>query len=424
MFRRLWSGLPKDASFQPDFQELGYYINDQDEIRSLENPDNYFKFFIDRNPRICARQRFAFNRAMEITIHQRLQTMGLQKLLLPVGTPTTKPHMPIFISPFLSKRSRIVVIFGEPTQELGLVAGRVANGAGGINEGSMVSVARELMEQRAFPAELATEPGIVLANMGETYFWPEENRAITVLASSSVPLPSLVHKGVRYVPALNDIPGNEDPAQHVKYIFDKVLRSHAADDAVLDVIAIGESCEIVEKFLDGKEAWDTWGKRLNTMILLGPVCEAESLTNEAFKEFMKKRAGGVLISPEPVGTPLAPPEGNPGLGIPPLGFPCVSSSESMHVETILIRARSYILSHIEHVALNPDYENPIITLADCPQPAMTEQHWEDLPEEDKPTMSKPDPTELEKEVKQVKRWRKFQETGQAPDTDSESDADN
>ncbi|UKZ56730.1 hypothetical protein TrVGV298_010571 [Trichoderma virens] len=422
MFRRLWSGLPKDASFPSDFKGLGYFINDQDEIRSIEDPDNYFKFFIDRNPRICARQRFEFNHALESVIHERLEKEGQQKLLLPLGIPTTEPHMPIFVAPNLETKSRIVVIFGEPTQELGLVAGRVANGAGGINEGSMVSVVRALASQRSSPDD-ASAPGVVLANMGQTYFWPQGNRAITVLASSYLPLPSLLHKGIRHVPALNDIPGNEGPEQHVKYIFGEVLRSMASEKAMVDVIAIGDSCEIVEKFLDGKEAWEVWGKRLSSLILLSPVCEADGLTNEQFKDFMTKRARGYLVCPEPLGTPLAPPEGNSELSIAPLGFPCFSSSEPMYAETILIRARSHILSHIQDVAMDPGYENPAITPIDCPPPAMTEQHWDDLPEEDKPVVEKVDPAEFKEQVKQAKRWRKFQETGKAPDTDSEPETD-
>ncbi|KAL7934196.1 hypothetical protein V8C35DRAFT_321946 [Trichoderma chlorosporum] len=422
MFRRLWSGLPKDASFPSDLKGLGYFVNEDDEIRSIEDPDNYFKFFIDRNSRICARQRFEFNHALESVIHERLEQEGLQKLLLPLGTSTTEPHMPIFVAPKLETKSRIVVIFGESTQELGLVAGRVANGAGGINEGSMVSVVRALAAQRSSPDD-ASPPGIVLANMGQTYFWPQGKRAITVLASSSLPLPSLLHKGVRHVPALNDIPGNENPMQHVKYIFGEVLASLAGSEALVDIIAIGDSCEIVEKFLDGKETWDIWGKRLSSLILLGPVCEAEGLTNQQFKDFMAKRARGYLVCPEPLGTPLAPPEGNSELSIPPLGFPCVSSSEPMYVETVLIRARPHILSHIQDVAMDPDYENPAVTPVDCPPPAMTEQHWDDLPEGDKPVVSKAEPSELMEQVKQVKRWRKFQETGQAPDTDSESESE-
>lgn len=38
-----------------------YFVNEDDEIRSIENSDNYFQFFISRNPRWNDRQRYAMN---------------------------------------------------------------------------------------------------------------------------------------------------------------------------------------------------------------------------------------------------------------------------------------------------------------------------------------------------------------------------
>lgn len=39
-----------------------YFINEDDEVRSIENPNNYFKYYLSRNPRWNDRQRFAMNR--------------------------------------------------------------------------------------------------------------------------------------------------------------------------------------------------------------------------------------------------------------------------------------------------------------------------------------------------------------------------
>lgn len=38
-----------------------YFVNDEDEIRSLDNSDNYFKFFLTKNQRHNDRQRYAMN---------------------------------------------------------------------------------------------------------------------------------------------------------------------------------------------------------------------------------------------------------------------------------------------------------------------------------------------------------------------------
>lgn len=38
-----------------------YFVNEQDEVRSINNPDQYFNFFINKNERIRQRQRFEFD---------------------------------------------------------------------------------------------------------------------------------------------------------------------------------------------------------------------------------------------------------------------------------------------------------------------------------------------------------------------------
>jgi hypothetical protein len=224
--------------------------------------------------------------AMEGIIHERLEAEGLKKLRLPLGASDTEPHLPIFITPDVETRSRIVVIFGEPTHDLGVLAGRVANGPGGINEGSIIPVVRAVKLQKGSCSD-DTSPGILLANMGQTCWWPEGQRAITVTANSAVPLPSLVHRGVEHVPSVHDIPGNKSPEEHVKYVFNEVLLFSASDEATVDIIATGESCEIVERFLDGEEAWNIWGNRISALVLLGPVYDSEGLKNENLKDFME-----------------------------------------------------------------------------------------------------------------------------------------
>ena len=61
MFRRRWSSLPCDPAFPSDLKQLGYFVNEIDEIRSIENRNSYFRFFITKNERWNDRQRFAMN---------------------------------------------------------------------------------------------------------------------------------------------------------------------------------------------------------------------------------------------------------------------------------------------------------------------------------------------------------------------------
>ncbi|PNY22895.1 Arb2 domain-containing protein [Tolypocladium capitatum] len=389
MFRRHWSGLPKDPSFPADLKGLGYFINDEDEIRSTEDPDCYFKFFLNRNPRINERQRFAFNQALEMVIHERLENEGLQKVTLPLGSTAEDRHVPIFVSPCLMFKSRVVVIFGEPTQDLGLLAGRVASGPGGIDKGSMVSVVRVLQTQASSDVD-PSPPGIVLANTGQLYWWPEGKRGVTVSASTAIPLPSIVHHGRRHVPALNNVPGSEDPTAHVRHVFDEVLRKITQEAAKVSVVAIGESCEIVTKYLDDEKNWLVWQDRLSSLLLLGSVYPDDELTNESFKHFLAKasRTRAYATSAEPLDAPLAPPTGNPDEGVPNLGCPCYSSAEPHHAEVILISALGPALGYLETVAMTPDFENPPIAVPERPEPEFTEQDWGQVPEEEKPLVTR------------------------------------
>lgn len=98
----------------------------------------------------------------------------------------------------------------------------------------------------------------------------------------------MVHVGRKYVPSLNDIPGSETPLKHVGSIFQDVLANLVPHDAKIDVIAIGESCEALEKFLDNENNWKAWGPKMNAVVLLGSVYTEDHLSNKDFKEFLAK----------------------------------------------------------------------------------------------------------------------------------------
>ena len=206
---------------------------------------------------------------------------------LPLGSGPSDRHVPIFVSPDVSAKSRVVVVLGEPTQKLGLLAGRVANGPGGIDQGRMVSVVREIRRQKSTASD-PSPPGVVLANTGELYWWPRGQRALTVSDSAAVPLPSLVHAGVKYVDGVNDVPGNRNPEEHVAYVFDEVLRTMMSKDCRVSVVAIGQSCELVARFLDSTAAWERWCEHLDAALLLGTVYPVEDLANDALKTFLAR----------------------------------------------------------------------------------------------------------------------------------------
>ncbi len=143
---------------------------------------------------------------------------------------------------------------------------------------------------RSFPtsSEGSHSPGIILANMGQLYWWHEGKEAMTVDASSAIPLPSLVHTGTKYVPEVNDIPGNEDPFRHMESVFQQIIANTCRVHAKLDIIAIGESCETVLRFFNAELNWDAWGASLGAIVFFSPSLTLETFTNKSLSEFLAK----------------------------------------------------------------------------------------------------------------------------------------
>ncbi|KAK3693637.1 Arb2 domain-containing protein [Podospora appendiculata] len=362
MFRRRWSGLPADPVFPSNLEELGYFVNEVDEIRSRDDPDCYFKYFLTKNARWNDRQRFSFNEAIANIVASRLEAESLNKVLLPLGTTDpAAPHVKIGVSSDIDKKSRVVLIFGESAQEFGILAHRVAGGPGGIDQGSMVSLVRALKNQTSSPAD-ASPPGIILANPGELWWWPQGKRGLTPTQRHSIPMSSAVHLGVYHDETNNSIPENRSPAEHVRHTFEKVVPALVPAAAKLDIIAVGDLADDVETFLDDEKVWAEVGGRLSSMTLLGGFYNAAESKFAGFKTFVNDRARAYMIHDHPLDMLVAGPYGNPKItGHTSYGCPVYSTGpDTVVTETMLITARDAVVNWIQEVANTPEYKNPTV----------------------------------------------------------------
>ncbi len=206
--------------------------------------------------------------------------------MLPLGTSDPeKPHVPIFASGDLVKKSRVVLIFGQSVQDLGIIAHRVIGGRGGVNQGSMVSIIQVLKSQASSPTDSAP-PGIIIANPGQTWWWPEGKRALDPSSRHAVPMASAVNWGRFYNPKKNAIRENRSPAEHIQSIFEKVVPSMVDEKAMLDIIAVGDAADFAEVYLD--QNWPKWSGRINCMAILGGFTNKDDLTNDSFKLFLRE----------------------------------------------------------------------------------------------------------------------------------------
>ncbi|KAK2059393.1 Arb2 domain-containing protein [Colletotrichum caudatum] len=374
MFRRRWSGLPEDPMFPSRLKDLGYFVNDQDEIRNIENPDYYFKYFLTKNGRVNDRQRFHFNEAIRDIVHNRLEKEGMKKVLLPIGAQPTSPHVPIFTSADLATASRVVVVFGEPSQDLGILALRVANGPGGITKGSMVSVVQEIARQTSSASD-PSAPGIILANTGELWWWPEGKKALSPASALAVPQKSMVHHGRAFNPKLHSVSKNESPEAHVRHVLDEVIPALVPPSARLDIVGIGLGADHATRALDSPDVWSVLGHRINTLSLLGSTTAVDELSHEPLKEFLPRRARAYITDEAPALTPLARPGGNPNTAsFTQHGCTVFSSGEEHYVERMLVASRVPILDWIQEVALaGQGYRHPAVVAVDPRVP--TEEEW-------------------------------------------------
>ena len=226
--------------------------------------------------------------AVSKIIKSRLDAENLVEIRLPLGTPPAQPHVPIRISANLPTHStRVVLIFGQPSQEFGVLAHRVVGGRGGINKGSVVNLVKTLKTQQSSATD-SSPPGIIIANPGELWWWPEGKRGLTPTGRHAVPMRSAVHYGRSHDPKLNEIPDNATSAQHVKTVFEQVVAKLVNKKAKVDVIAVGDSADDVEGYLNNDEVWDKFGGTLNSLIVMGGYYDKKLFSCEGFKTFMKE----------------------------------------------------------------------------------------------------------------------------------------
>lgn len=115
------------------------------------------------------------------------------------------------------------------------------------------------------------------------------------------------------------------------------------------------------------------------------------------------------------------PGGNPALLIEPLGCPCFSGGEQQHAELILIKALEPALAYLQEIALTQDFVNPDMAVAERLPTDITDDQWNELPEETKPEVTALNPEVMKEQIKQLRRWDRFAETGLAPESDSDEE---
>jgi len=180
----------------------------------------------------------------------RLKDAGLKTLRLPLreGNPPcdsfpNEAHVPIMFSLNLFKAPRIIVVFGEPIQDLGIWSYRSIN-QDGINIGSAVAFTKAVLGEGKGKVTIdesgnRTDTALILANTGQLLWHCATSRAITAQTWLANPRPA-GNYGQANMSHRSMIPGNKDWREHIVHIFEHVLWKNLGPSTRVDVIGMSE----------------------------------------------------------------------------------------------------------------------------------------------------------------------------------------
>ncbi|KAL3468525.1 Arb2 domain-containing protein [Aspergillus heterothallicus] len=352
MFVYRTQDLPKDPVFPAELDKLGYFINGKDQIRKISDPEQEFQFKINKNPRWNELQREAMNECVRKIVSTRLRELGLVTLHLPLTSGPNKPHVPVLVSSNLKTASRIIVVFGEPVQDIGIWAYRTV-GAESINAGSAVDFTKAVLEPGG---DKKGNVALVLANTGQIMWHCGSGRALTINSWMALPRASAVESAPSETKR-NKIPDNENWQAHVGSVFDSILAARGLlvrKDAKIDVIGLAEGGLGAIRYLSLN--WETWRHHISAICLANPLhTKAADLTpacgqptgSDSLAAFVALRCRAYLLSDEPLGVPL--------FDSPELGCNCYSSGERLNVECIMPNAWLHMLRWLNRAYADPDF---------------------------------------------------------------------
>lgn len=217
----------------------------------------------------------------------RLEDLGMEKIRLPLRAGPTDRHVPILISKNLQTASRVIVVFHDNFNDLGVFAYRIVGGSRGVNAGSAVDLVKYIQSQASSPSD-PTPPGIIIGNPGQLWWYRKGKKAMTQVSWAHLPKKSAVDECLRFDSIKNTIPGNRNSGEHVSYVLSEVIENLVNPKAKVDVIGVGTTANQVVEFLDKTENWPKIGHRIGGVALFTPYYWREEVKSKDLGEFLKR----------------------------------------------------------------------------------------------------------------------------------------
>jgi hypothetical protein len=168
-------------------------------------------------------------------------------LRLPLTAGPQEQHVPILASSNLATAKHVIVLFGDPLQDLGIWAYRSV-GTESIEKGSMVEFVRTALEPRAANEN---DTAVVVANTGQLIWHCGSATSMSQRSWLALPRQSAVHPPMQ-MSRRNKIPSNTNWQEHVECVFEDLLaaRGHMiSHDAKVDIVGVAEGGLAAVKYL-------------------------------------------------------------------------------------------------------------------------------------------------------------------------------
>ncbi|CAZ80589.1 unnamed protein product [Tuber melanosporum] len=300
MFRRKKTGRnPVEIEFPHDLKELGLFINEKDQLRQIEKPNEGFDYFAHgrhhgymyaangghgvSRERLNERRREAVDACLRSIVITRLEGLGLTKLLLPLGASAEEPHVPIMVSQNLQTCDKVLVFSPDSNSgALGIWCMRSIE-EGALNDGSMIDAVKRALESGY---------GVVIMNAGQL-LWDYTTKSPmgfgTWRATKDKKTPINAFK--------NTAPSNRDPEEHVSYVFKHILDKVVPSHAEIDIMACGMAAYYIVMFLNNN--WDNWKCRVFALVMAESTHCLSNITNIELQQFLMQRARNYIVHSKP-----------------------------------------------------------------------------------------------------------------------------
>ena len=157
MFIHTGENLPQDPDYPADLAKLGYEVNKEKQIVSISPEQHFFTFFHTSSVRANEIRKEAMHESVRGLVMMELADLGVVQVylggdkgkeILGVGAEgkLKEKHLPILATKLeeLKGKRDVVVVIGEPTEDLGIWAWRHLMTDGGIEGGSAVGLVKKL----------------------------------------------------------------------------------------------------------------------------------------------------------------------------------------------------------------------------------------------------------------------------------------